>query len=192
MNPAPWSKQNTLNLEPLWILCKGRRDAHQCSATFYNRLYKSFSFPNVLIGSVLSTLTFSPEDYPPSIATSLSIFMTVLATTSTFFNFSQRAEGHRTTQKSFTILIRDMEMCILRGQISPKREYADFLEHINDRFTELIEDAPPLHSAAQNILNNVRRTRPSPFDSLREEPPEPQAEPPAEPYVNEVPGDEVV
>ena len=167
MNPPPWPTSDILKLEPIWILCKGRRDAHQCSSTFYNRLNKSFSFPNVLIGSVLSTLTFNPDNYPPSIATSLSVFMTVLATTSTFFNFSQRGEGHRATQRGFTLLLRDMEMCILRGSTAPKREFADFLEYMNDRFTELIEDAPPLHAAGQLILDSVRSSRPSPFDSFR-------------------------
>ena len=58
-------------------------------------------------------------------------------------------------------------MCILRGSTAPKREFGDFLEYINDRFTELIEDAPQLHAAGQQILNNVQRSRPSPIDSFR-------------------------
>ena len=167
-SPSAWTNEQVLQLEAIWLLCLGRRDAHRCAAVFYGRWHKIFTFPNVLIGSVLSTLTFNPDNAPPALATTLSVCMTLFATTTSFFNLAQKAEGHRTCSRGFTILLREMEMCILRGRTSPKREFVDFLEYINDRFTELIDDSPDLHGAAQKILDEVRKTRPTPFDAVRE------------------------
>lgn len=166
---SPWSADQILRLEPLWTLCQGRRDAHTCSCTFYGRWHKLFTFPSVLVGSILSTVTLNSDNYHAAVASSMSIFMTLLATTNTFFNFAERTEGHRNTHRGFTLLLREMEMCILRAQTIPKREYEDFLEYVNDKFTELIESAPALHADGRRILEEVRRSRPSPFDTLRSE-----------------------
>ena len=57
-------------------------------------------------------------------------------------------------------------MSILRGQESPKREFIDFLEHVNDTFTKLLEEAPTLNRSAYKILNEKRRSKPSPFEII--------------------------
>ena len=165
--PKPWTDSEVLQLEPLWLLCVGRRQAHKSSAVFNGRFHKAFTFPNVLLGSVLSTLTVDLEASPVGLATTLSVIMTLLATTTTFFNFSAKSEGHRATHRGFTLLLREMEMCIIRGRSAPKREFVDFLEYVNDRFTSLIEDAPDLHPAGQRILDEVRNNRPTPFDDIK-------------------------
>lgn len=52
------------------------------------------------------------------------------------------------------------------GSESPKREFVEFLEYINDRVSDLISDAPTLNREAAVILQNQRLEVPSPFDHI--------------------------
>jgi hypothetical protein len=162
-----WTDEQCMQLEPLYVLCQARRDAHQNANKFFGKWNSIVTLPSILIGSVLSTLSFNEDTAPPGVSAGLAIFMTVMSTCNTFFNLSKKTEGHRATSREFNLLIREIEMCILRGQESPKREFIDFIEHINDNFTKLLEDAPSLNTSALKILQEKRRLKPSPFDNLR-------------------------
>ena len=59
-----------------------------------------------------------------------------------------------------------MEMCILRGRESPKREFGEFLEYINDKMTDLIGDAPTLDRTGSELLKKNKTDKPSPFDHM--------------------------
>ena len=90
-----------------------------------------------------------------------------MSTCNSFFNLSKKTEGHRTTSRGFNLLLREIEVSILRGQEAPKRQFVDFIESINDQFTKLLEDAPNLNAGALAILNAQRKNKPSPFNNLR-------------------------
>lgn len=162
----PWLPGQIVQLKSVWILCKARRDAHEAAFRFYNKCNTVVSLPTILVGAVLSTLSFKPEDAPDGVAAGCAIFMTVMSTINTFFKYSGKCEGHRQTYSGFNLLLREMEMCILRGKESPKREFVEFLEYINDRISALISDAPTLNKEASVILKNKRLEVPSPFDHI--------------------------
>ena len=104
---------------------------------------------------------------PAGVSAGLAIFMTVMSTCNSFFNLSKKTEGHRTTSRGFNLLVREIEVSILRGQEAPKRQFVDFIESINDQFTKLLEDAPNLNASALKILQTQRKNKPSPFNNLR-------------------------
>ena len=162
-----WTDEQCKQLESIWILCQARRDAHYAAHSFFNRWHNLITLPSVLVGSILSTLSFDQETAPAGVSAGLAVFMTVMSTANTFFNLAKKTEGHRATHRAFNLLLREMEMSILRGQESPKREFIDFLEHINDSFTKLLEDAPTLNPAGRKILDEKKKNKPSPFDNLR-------------------------
>lgn len=162
----PWTPAQIVQLKSLWILCKARREAHEVSFRWYNRCHTIVSFPTILVGAVLSTLSIKPEDAPEGVSAGCAIFLTLMSTTNTFFRFSGKCEGHRQTFKGFNVLLREMEMCILRGKESPKREFVEFLEYINDRVSDLISEAPTLNNEAAKILENKKLEIPSPFDHI--------------------------
>lgn len=163
----PWTDDQCLQLEPLFTLCQARRDAHQDAFNFFNRWNNVVSLPSILVGSVLSTLSFNEEAAPVGVSAGLAIFMTVMSTCNSFFNLSKKTEGHRTTSRGFNLLVREIEVSILRGQEAPKRQFVDFIESINDQFTKLLEDAPNLNASALKILQAQRKNKPSPFNNLR-------------------------
>ena len=124
-NISPWSDKQCLQVEPLWDLCTARRDAHETSFNFFRRWNMAFNFPVVLTGAILSTLTFNEDVAPPGLSSGLAIFMTVMTSTNSYFNLAKKEEGHRTTYRGFNMLLREIEMCLLRGQESPKRDFID-------------------------------------------------------------------
>ena len=164
---SPWTDEQCMQLEPLFVLCQARRDAHQAAFNFFSTWNNVVSLPSILVGSVLSTLSFNEEAAPAGVSAGLAIFMTVMSTCNSFFNLSKKTEGHRTTSRGFNLLVREIEVSILRGQEAPKRQFVDFIESINDSFTKLLEDAPNLNASALQILNTQRKSKPSPFDNLR-------------------------
>ena len=163
----PWTDEQCKQLEPIWQLAQARREAHYLAHIFYNRWYNVFTLPTVLVGAILSTLSFNSDTAPDGVAAGLAIFMTSTSTINSYFNLSKRQEGHRQTYRGFNLLIREIEISILRGQESPKRDFIDFLESVNDSFTKLVEDAPSLNAGARAILTAARNDKPSPFDNLR-------------------------
>ena len=83
----PWTDDQCLQLEPLFVLCQARRDAHQSAFNFFNRWNNVVSLPSILVGSVLSTLSFNDEAAPAGVSAGLAIFMTVM-----FFLIYQRRQ----------------------------------------------------------------------------------------------------
>ena len=165
-NIEAWNPKQILQLKSLWVLCKARYAAHEYSYRYFNKLNTIVSLPSILVGAVLSTLSFKPEDAPAGVNAGCAIFMTLMTTTGTFFQFSKKAEGHRQTYRGFNLLLREMEMCILRGRESPKREFGEFLEYINDKMTDLISDAPTLDRKGSELLKKNKIDKPSPFDHM--------------------------
>jgi len=164
---SPWSDSQCKQLEPVWHLAKARRDAHYSAHNYYNKWHNFITLPSVLIGAVLSTISFDKDAAPVAVSASLAIFMTLMSTINSYFNFSKKQESHRQTYRGFNLLVRDLELSILRGQETPKREFVDFLEYINDNLTQLIENAQLLNSSARKILSIANTDKPSPFDNLR-------------------------
>ena len=162
----PWKPAQIMKLKSLWILAQARRDAHEIAFRYFNKFHTAVSLPTILVGAILSTLSFNPEEAPPALNETCAIFMTVTSITNAFFQFSKKAEGHRQTYRGFNLLLREMEMCILRGQDQPKRDFVEFLEYISDRVSDLVSDAPVLNKSAYNILMNKKLGKPSPFDQL--------------------------
>jgi len=162
-----WTDAQCKQIEPIWELAQARREAHYKAHRFFNRWYNIFTLPTVLVGAILSTLSFNSDTAPDGVAAGLAIFMTTTSTVNSYFNLAKRQEGHRQIYRGFNLLIREIEISLLRGQESPKRDFIDFLESVNDTFTKLVEDAPALNAGARAILTAARNDKPSPFDNLR-------------------------
>lgn len=164
---TPWTDEQCKQLEPVWQLARARRDAHSSAHNYFNRWHNIVTLPSVLIGAVLSTISFDKDAAPPAVSAGLAIFMTLMSTVNSYFNFSKKQESHRQTYRGFNLLVRDLELSILRGQESPKREFVDFLEYLNDNFTQLIENAPVLNMSSKKLLSTAIEDKPSPFSNLK-------------------------
>jgi len=161
-----WTDEQCKLLEPLWELSRARRDSHHIAYRHYNKCHTVVNLPPILLGAILSTISLKPESVPTGISATLAVFITGLSTVNTFFEFSKSREGHRQCYRSFNAIVRDIELNIIRGREDPRRSFVDFMESVNEQFSHVVENAPPLSKAARSHLNNYRNTRPSPFDLL--------------------------
>lgn len=161
-----WTDEQCMLLEPTWQLCRVRRDAHHMAYRFYYKYNTIVSLPPILIGAILSTISFNPDAVPSGVSAALAMFITGMATVNSFFGLSKSQEGHRQSYRAFNMLVREIELNIIRGREEPKRSFIDFLEYCNEQFTKVTEDAPTLNPAARQHLDSYRGSRPSPFDKL--------------------------
>jgi hypothetical protein len=160
-----WKDDDVLMLERWWTKTKARRAAHEFSGNTMGRIHKWVAFPSVLVGAVLSSVTFQPDAAPAFLAPALSVFITLTASTQAFFGFEKKAEGHRRVSKSFGSLQRSIELEIVRQASS----FEDFFERLNQSYSQLIEEAPFLTAEGKAILEREGRgsSTPNPFDTYR-------------------------
>jgi hypothetical protein len=161
-----WTTEQCMKLKPVWELCRARREAHHIAYRFYNKYNTVVSLPPILIGAILSTLSFNPDAVPNGLAAALAMFITAMSTINSFFALSKSQEGHRQSYRFFNSLVREIEVNMIRGKESPKRTFIDFLEYVNEQFSKAVEDAPTLNPEARKILEDYRNNRVSPFDEL--------------------------
>ena len=158
-----WSQEDVLALERWWIKTKARRSAHEVSAGAMEKIHKAIAFPSVLVSAVLSSVTFQ-DGLPEFLAPTLSIIVTLGATTQAFFGFQGKGEGHRGVSRAFGALQRDIELEIVR-QETP---FSKFFEKVNTTYSALLQDAPVLTAAGKQILETEGRGEaPNPFESFR-------------------------
>lgn len=165
---AKWTDEQCKLLEPLWQLSRARRDSHHIAYRHYNKWHTVVNLPPILLGAILSTISLKPESVPTGISATLAVFITGLSTVNTFFEFSKSREGHRQCYRAFNAIVRDIELNIIRGREDPRRSFVDFMESVNEQFSQVVESAPPLSKAARDYLDSYRETRRSPFDLLLE------------------------
>ena len=161
-----WTNEQCMMLEPTWQLARVRRDAHHKAFRFYSRYNTMVSLPPILIGAILSTVSFNPDAVPNGVGTGLAVFVTVMSTINSYFALAKSQEGHRQTYRAFNMLVREIEVNIIRGKEDPKRTFIDFLEYMNEQFTKIIEEAPALNPSSRKYLEKYFCTRPSPFDQI--------------------------
>lgn len=158
-----WSQEDVLALERWWVKTKARRAAHEVSAGTMEKVHKAIAFPSVLISAVLSSVTFQ-DGLPDFLAPTLSIIVTLGATTQAFFGFEKKGEGHRGVSRAFGALQRDIELEIVR-QETP---FPKFFEKVNTAYSSLVQDAPVLTATGKQILETEGRGEaPNPFDAFR-------------------------
>jgi hypothetical protein len=160
-----WSTDEQLSLERWWKKAAARRNAHEVSANSMGRMHKMVSFPAVLVSAVLSSVTFQPDSAPTFLAPALAVFVTITSSTQAFFGFERKSTGHRGVSRGFGNLQRDIEMTLIRQDVS----FNSFLEKIGRTFNELLTDAPVLTAGGLSILNAEGRGEalPNPFDNIR-------------------------
>lgn len=163
-----WTDEQCRQLKPAWELSRVRRDSHHLAYRFYNKYNTIVTLPPILIGAILSTLSFNPNAVPNGVSAGLAMFITAMATINSFFGLSKSQEGHRQSYRMFNALVRDIEMNIIRGKELPKRTFIDFMEYVNEQFSKTVEDAPTLNPEARKLLETYRETRETPFDKLIE------------------------
>lgn len=164
---ARWTDSQCMQLKPVWLLSQARRESHYMAFKFFSMLTNITGLPNILIGAVLSTISMDTENVPAPVKTALAVAMTLISTVSTYFKWAQKAESHKDTYRAFNMLVLEIETSLLRGQEQPKRVFIDFYEYINDKYSNLVENAENLNSSARAVLNKQRSEKPSPFDNLR-------------------------
>lgn len=164
-----WTDEQCLLLEPTWKLCQVRRDAHHMAYRFYDKYNTMVNLPTILLGAILSTISLNPDASPSSVNAGLAVFITAMSTINTFFGLAKSQEGHRQSYRTFNMIVREIELNLIRGREEPKRSFIDFLEYINERASKMIEDSPTLNPAARKFLENTRGSNPSPFESIVED-----------------------
>lgn len=163
-----WTDEQCMHLEPIWQLCRVRRDAHHKAYRFYYKYNTIASLPPIVFGAILSTLSFNPESVPIGVTAGLSMMITSVSTMNTFFALAKNQEGHRQSYRIFNAMVREIEINLIRGREAPKRAFMDFFEYINDKFTRVLEESPTLNPHARKYLHSFRGKRPSPFTRLME------------------------
>jgi hypothetical protein len=163
-----WTDEQCMQLKPMWELCRVRRDAHHVAYRFYNKYNTIVTLPPILIGAILSTISFNPDAVPSGVSAGLAMFITAMSTINSFFGLSKSQEGHRQSYRMFNTLVRDIELNIIRGKEAPKRTFIDFIEYVNEQFAKVVEDAPTLNPEARRLLDTYRQNRVTPFDKLVE------------------------
>jgi hypothetical protein len=161
-----WTDDQCLHLEPIWQLCRVRRDAHHKAYRFYYKYNTLASLPPILFGAILSTIGFNPDSVPTGLSAGLAMMITSVSTINTFFALAKNQEGHRYSYRTFNAMVREIEINLIRGREAPKRSFMDFFEYINDKFTRVLEESPTLNPRARKYLNSFRGKRPSPFTRL--------------------------
>lgn len=161
-----WTDEQCMKLKTTWDLCRARRDSHHIAYRFYSKYNTVVSLPPILIGAILSTISFNPDAVPSGVSAGLAMFITAMSTINSFFGLSKSQEGHRQSYRFFNALVREIEMNIIRGKEAPKRSFIDFMEFVNSQFSKAVEDAPTLNPAARRVLDEYRNNRVSPFDEL--------------------------
>jgi len=161
-----WTDEQCMSLKPVWELCRVRRDAHHLAYRFYNKYNTIVTLPPILIGAILSTISFNPDAVPSGVSAGLAMFITAMSTINSFFGLSKSQEGHRQSYRMFNTLVRDIELNIIRGKEAPKRTFIDFIEFVNEQFAKVVEDAPTLNPEARRLLDTHRKERVTPFDKL--------------------------
>ena len=163
-----WTDEQCMHLEPIWQLCRVRRDAHHKAYRFYYKYNTLASLPPILFGAILSTIGFNPQSVPTGLSAGLAMMITSVSTVNTFFALAKNQEGHRQSYRTFNAMVREIEINLIRGREAPKRSFMDFFEYINDKFTRVLEESPTLNPRARRYLNSFRGKRPSPFTRLME------------------------
>lgn len=163
-----WTDEQCMHLEPIWQLCRVRRDAHHKAYRFYYKYNTLASLPPILFGAILSTIGFNPDSVPTGLSAGLAMMITSVSTINTFFALAKNQEGHRQSYRTFNAMVREIEINLIRGREAPKRSFMDFFEYINDKFTRVLEESPTLNPRARKYLNSFRGKRPSPFTRLME------------------------
>jgi len=163
-----WTDEQCMQLKPIWELCRMRRDAHHIAYRFYNKYNTIVTLPPILIGAILSTISFNPTAVPNGVSAGLAMFITAMSTINSFFGLSKSQEGHRQSYRMFNTLVREIELNIIRGKEAPKRTFIDFIEFVNEQFAKVVEDAPTLNPEARRVLDTYRQNRVTPFDKLVE------------------------
>lgn len=161
-----WTDEQCMKLKSTWELCRARRDSHHVAYRFYSKYNTVVSLPPILIGAILSTISFNPDAVPSGVSAGLAMFITAMSTINSFFGLSKSQEGHRQSYRFFNSLVREIEMNIIRGKEAPKRSFIDFMEFVNSQFSKAVEDAPTLNPAARRILDEYRSNRVTPFDEI--------------------------
>ena len=158
-----WTDEQCLLLEPIWQLARVRRNAHHMAYRFFHKYNTISNLPTILFGAILSTISFEPTSVPSIVSASLAMFITAIATMNTFFSLAKCQEGHKQSYKAFNMLVREIEVNLIRGREEPKRAFLDFQEYVNEQFTKIVENTPTLNPAAKRYLDDYRGSRPSPF-----------------------------
>jgi hypothetical protein len=158
-----WTDEQCLLLEPIWQLARVRRNAHHMAYRFFHRYNTITNLPSVLFGAILSTICFDPTTVPNFVSAGMAMFMTAIATMNVFFSLARSLEGHKQSYKAFNMLVREIEVNLIRGREDPKRAFLDFQEYVNEQFTKIVENTPTLNPAARRYLDDYRGSRPSPF-----------------------------
>ena len=71
----PWKPAQIMKLKSLWILAQARRDAHEIAFRYFNKFHTAVSLPTILVGAILSTLSFNPEEAPPALNERLVLYL---------------------------------------------------------------------------------------------------------------------
>jgi len=134
---------------------------HKKAEAVYKRRAVRIDLPVIILSTIAGTLSIGsdsvfPKEYEhigSACIGSLSLFVGVLNTVGTYFEFNKRAENHRLSHIQYSKLYRflDIELSLPRNErMAPK----DLLKFSTDQYERLQEIAPLV---PQHILNNFNK-----------------------------------
>jgi hypothetical protein len=168
-----WSELNLLVFERRAFRLQVRYLSHWDEIRIANKYSNMLQLPSVLLGGVASTAAFttiqnSGEAWVGYGVASLTACMTILASLSQFFRFSESAEKHRDAALVYEEILNDLGAIRRRGPIDSDGSFADIILGFDTRYMKVKTNAPMLsedlikkHSAAErDLFNSVNGAAP--------------------------------
>jgi archaellum component FlaC len=161
-----WSELNLLVFERRAFRLQVRYLSHWDEIRIANKYSNMLQLPSVLLGGVASTAAFttiqnSDEAWAGYGVASLTACMTILASLSQFFKFSESAEKHRDAAIAYEEILNDLGAIRRRGPNDSDGSFADIILGLDTRYMKVKTNAPMLsedlikkHSAAERELFN--------------------------------------
>lgn len=138
-----------------WLLHAHKgRDRHDVAARRYEGRRSAFGFPTIALSALVGTAVFASLGrqvalWAQVVVGVLSAAATVLSALQTFFDYSGRAERHRTAGAKYKAIIRELEELLAQAKSSTIRDHAS-LDALRQQLDALEQDAPVVPPADYN------------------------------------------
>jgi len=139
----------------------------QCLAWIHKRAEEIYSFrrifidlPVIVLSSVVgffsigSQSLFKGDEGTASLVLGLvSLFVSILNTTGSYFQWAKRAEGHRISSINWAHLYRFLSVQLSLPRLQ-RMSASDLLKHTKDAYDRLVEISPPLPPLAIRLFQS--------------------------------------
>ena len=144
MNEVNWTQSQSDTIKNRMLECKKRKNEHLKASLIYDTCDKSTGLPQIILSSILSSTTLShvnDEEMSYSLSVFLatcSVMLTILTSTTRFFEFAKKKESHKKTGHAYGKLQRLLEFELARSE---KQNYDTLFESTLNEYNTIKESA---------------------------------------------------